>query len=145
MQTHQLIYQFHGFPLEAALLEPAFSELSGGGVEEGGPHPLLLLHSQCFSGPASLEDESPVFCKERQGHSRGFVAWAWNLGAQLLLFRGLNQFCFLPCTAKHTLFFLFEGACALISETFQASVLGISFSPVSSPLQAVRFLFSELS
>lgn len=141
-QTCQLASLFHVFSLEVHR-GPWFSELGRNSGEGTWPHSRLTFtspFSSGFSGPACLE--TPIFCRQRRG--QWLCGLGWNLRTQVLI-QALSLFCFLPGTAERTLLSLLEGLCALIPETSQASVLGVSFLPVLFPLQTGRFLLSQLS
>ena len=142
-RTCLLTHRLHGFPFEPALRGAGIRGTEWGGGLPAQSADVHFTLSQHFSGPAFPETKSSVSCKDRQGHSRSCVGWAWNPDAQLLFIQASPQFCFLPAP-RTLLFSLCEGACASVPETSQASVLGIGVLPVLSPLPVVRVLLSQL-
>lgn len=104
---------------------------------------LMLRVSQSVSGPASLKTKASAFCKERQAHSLGCVGWPWNLGPNSSFYSSFTSVLLYACTTN-PLSSLCEGACASVPEPSRASVLGTRFLAVLFPLQAVRFLLTQL-
>lgn len=95
--------------------------------------------SQSVSGPASLDTKSFAFCKERQLIPVAVWAGVGEGGAPSSSFHSSFTSVLLSACTTNPLFSLWEGACVLVPDPSQASVLGTRLLAVLFLLQSVRF------